>query len=99
MILGIYGLIIGHPYDPTSDEIINCDDEEDCAAGSGSGLGPPSIVIGNGDDDSYEPSITGNEESEEFSYPKGSESGKCMSLRLIGLQIYKFNLLYRYFMS
>ena len=76
--------ISGHPYDSTS-EIINCDDEEDCAAGSGSGLGPPSIVIGNGDDSSYETSITGNEESEEFSYPKGSESGKCMSLPLIGL--------------
>ena len=68
------------PYSNPSSDIsgLNCDDEEDCVAGSGSGLGPPSFDHGNGGDTSYEP-VPGNEESEEFSYPAGnSESGKCM---------------------
>ena len=83
MICGEYinGFIfsIGAIYNPSSEiNGLNCDDEEDCVAGSGSGLGPPSYDHGNGDDTPYEP-VPGNEESEEFSYPAGnSESGKCM---------------------
>ena len=60
-----------------NDGFINCDDEEDCAAGSGSGMGSPPIIIGN-EDAVYEPKMPGNEDSEELYYPKGTEGSKCM---------------------
>ena len=53
---------------------MNCDDEEDCAAGSGSG---PSQIVPY-DVDRYAPDPPGNEDSEELSYPKGTDSSKCM---------------------
>jgi len=59
----------GEPYVDNSQGFINCDDEEDCAAGSGSGSGPPTSVVDDTGEDTpvYEPSPAGNEESEDLS--------------------------------
>ena len=76
----------GQPYSQHSGGSFDpCDDEDDCAAGSGSGLGPPSIETSNGDDSSYEPSVTINEDNEEYSHPGNADSGKCMLLRTFEL--------------
>ena len=77
--------ISGQIYSQPAGSFDPCDDEDDCAAGSGSGLGPPSIETVNGDDSSYEPSITINEGNEEYSHPGNADSGKCMSLRMFEL--------------
>ena len=57
----------------------NCDDEDDCVEGSGSGLSSTAIDHDNIDDnDDYELS-TEIEESEQFLYPaENFGNGKCM---------------------
>ena len=71
--------ILGEPFVDNSQGFINCDDEEDCAAGSGSGSGPPTSVVDDIGEDTpvYEPSPAGNEESEDLSQI-GTEGSKCM---------------------
>ena len=84
----IWHYILGEPFLQNSEGFINCDDEEDCAAGSGSGMGSPPVVIGNGDETMYEPNPTGTDDSEELYYPKGTDSSKCMCYNCLGCKRY-----------
>ena len=69
-----------YSYNPNSDQTrLNCDDEDDCVEGSGSGLSSSAIDHDNVDDNHDYELSTEIEESEQIFYPtENFGSGKYM---------------------